>query len=234
MSQYGGQQQQYGGQNAAQQDPSQSQGQQQYGGQDASQQDPSQSQYGGQPTQNGYGQQDPSQQDPSQQDPSQQDPSHQDPSQQDPSQSQYGGQQGQAGTDGQTDPSQQQAPSQYPKTQQGYNQPMKNPMKGQKGDTHHELQHSKGAQQGQHGPGRNYDANHHNAMYVEAQPQEFHDLEVQNEEELTSEKVPHVQSSLRWLHQRPHGILHPPRYLRSRCPLQPARSRSWRARRSSL
>ena len=188
MSQYGGQQQQYGGQNAVQQDPSQSQGQQQYGGQDASQQDPSQSQYGGQ--QNGYGQQDPSQQDPSQQDPSQQDPSQQDPSQQDPSQqdpsqqdpsqSQYGGQQDQTGTNGQTDPSQQQAPSPYPNTQQGYNQPMKDPMKGHKGDTHHELQHSKGAHQGMgnqnhgaSGPGRHYDANHHNAMYVEAQPQKF-------------------------------------------------------------
>ena len=40
---------------------------------------------------------------------------------------------------------------------------------------------------GASGSGRNYDANHHNAMYVEAQPGKFNDQQVQNEEELTSE-----------------------------------------------
>ena len=208
MSQYGGQQQQYGGQNGVQQDPSQSQGQQQYGGQDASQQDPSQSQSGGQ---DGYGQQDPSQQD---------------PSQQDPTQSQYGGQQDQNGTDGQTDPSQQQVPSQYPNAQQGYNQPMKDPTKQPKGGNNQQMQYSKGSHQqmgtkGQDGSSqkRQYDSNHHNALYVEAQSRDFHYSEVQSEEELTSEKVPHVSNSPWWLHQRPHGILHPSRYLRSRCSL---------------
>ena len=222
MSQYGGQQQQYGGQNAVQQDPSQFQGQQQYGGQDASQQDPSQSQYSGQQNQDGYGQQDPSQQDPSQQD----------PSQQNPTQSQYGGQQDQAGIDGQTDPSQQQVPSQYSNTQQGYNQPMKDPMKQHRGGNNQQMQYGKGADQSMQKPGygsgqrRQYDPSHHNALYVEAQSLNFHYPEVQSEEELTSEKVPHVPSSPRWLHQRPHGILHSSRHLRSRCSLQPAQSRT--------
>lgn len=222
MSQNGGQQQQYGGQNGVQQDASQSQGQQQYGGQDASQQDPSQSQYGGQQNQDGYGQQDPSQQDPSQQD----------PSQQNPTQSQYGGQQDQDGTDGQTDPSQQQVPSQYPNTQQGYNQPTTGSMKQNKGGNNQQMQYGKGADQSMQKQGngsgqrRQYDPSHHNALYVEAQSLDNHYSEVQSEEGLTSKKVPPVPSRPRWLHQRPHGILHPSRYLRSRCTLQPAQSRS--------
>ena len=230
MSQYG-QQQQYG-QQAGPDDYSQQGQDQGYGQQDDQgydQQQQGEDQYGQQDP-NGYGQEQPEQQDPNQQGFDQQ------------GLGQQGfGQQGQQRQQGRQGP---QTPNKRPgqqgamtKAQPGTGKPEAGkPEAGKLEDYKKKKEEERKKEEAKGGKektdinksvsktGRTYDKNHHNAMHHQGKVGEYS----QSYTLICARGSLTYRYSCRWLHERPHGILHPPWHLCSRCPVQSARSGSRR------